>query len=253
MKNILVLIWSTLLLATSAYAQGGKQAILFVDPDVTGYESAFQRPRVAYDRYYYESLGYTVVEQIATEENIVAALLDGETRAISFFGHGNGPDAPGATSTMLFLNSAAWRARVYQEMRKRLAAAGVPKAEAIERAEAAADNFNLDIMKNHACSSLIDVSLAEKFVRGGGIYFGSPALYQACPSPDALFSDTSWRLEEYRVPFIATRDMRADPTAPGGPCAQDYGPAAGCIPGTDGSCIPCPGDDIQQWYEPITQ
>jgi len=246
MKNILVLISAIMVLATSATAQGEKQAIIFVDPSVTYYESRFQAPRIDSERDYYEwILGYTVTIQVATEESIVAALLDGQTKAISFFGHGNGPDAPGATSTMLLMPVKDWQSRVYMEIRKRLAAQGVPTSEARTRATEMVQNFGLEMMRNHSCSSLIDTDMAEVFVRGGGSYFGSPALYSTCPTPTSLFSDTSWLLEEYIVPFIATRDMHRDPSA----LCERLGPADGCLPGS-ANCLPCPGTDSTIWYDP---
>ncbi len=252
MKYFFTLIWSILLLSTNVSAQAAKQAILFIDPSVTYYESYFQEPRIKSERDYYEWFGYEVTIQVATEENIVAAILDGKTRAISFFGHGNGPDSPGATSTLLQMRESDWQARVYMELRRRYAAEGMPADEAKERASDRVQNFGFDIMRNHSCSSLIDTRLAEVFVRGGGSYYGSPALYSACPTPTALFSDTSWLLEEYIVPFIATRDMPSGATTSNGPCAVNRGPAGGCVPGLDG-CVPCPGDDIMQWYVPAAE
>jgi len=262
MKNTLILISSLLLLAASAVAQTTKQAIIFVDPEVLQYadESFFTSMNEGYEWAYYQAHGYSVSFQPATEDNIVAAALDGNTRAMSFFGHGF--TSSGATSTILYIDDEAWMSNVFTALRTRYIAAGLSKTEATRRADEESQNFGFDVVRNHSCGSLIDTRLAHQFVRPGGSYFGVPALYYPCPTPYALGEGADWTLEEYIVPGVTPPTvispsviLSPSVTGPDGPCAVDRGPAGGCIPGMDGEagCIPCPGDEIRQYYIPSSE
>jgi hypothetical protein len=244
-----------------ATALGTKRAVIFLDQRVSERERLFQSPRILLDKAYYEDLGYRVTLLRASDTAIVDALMDPDVSALSFFGHGYDPQAPEATSSMLFIDANGWSNRVFRALRQRHIDAGLSGREAAARArEDSASRTKLAILRNHSCSSFVDTSLAETLVRPGGSYFGVSGLYAPCPTPMQLIQDVSFLLDEYIVPGAARAPLPHpapappgfDPTAPGGPCAVNLGPAGGCGPGFETGCIPCPNasQGIMQWYIP---
>lgn len=241
----LALLMSGFLFVGQVSADPKKRAVIFIDPEVTFYESQFQYHRIEIERGLYIAYGYDVEIKKATEDEIVAAIVSGDTDHISFFGHGHGSDNPSATSTMLFLNATAWKARVQFELVKKYRAEGLSPTEARERANRESQNFGLEGMRNHSCSSLVDTTLAEAFVKPGGTYSGVGGLYVSCPTPMALLSDVDFFLDDYIVPLPAPAGDLITPAA----LCRRLGPADGCMPGS-ANCVPCPGENPTAWYDP---
>jgi hypothetical protein len=248
------------LAGVAAVAEPARRAVIFLDEQVTEYERMFQSPRILLEKAYYEDLGYEVTLWRASDGDIVQALLNPAIAAVSFFGHGYDPTAPEATSSMLFVDANGWSDRIFSALRQGYIDAGMSGQAATARARDESKNVKLDVLRNHSCASLVDTRLAEALVRPGGSYFGVRGLYAPCPTPMQLIQDVSFLLEEYVVPRAGPRPVPGPaapgyyPTAPGGPCAVDLGPAGGCGPGMEFGCIPCPNADqgIMQWYIPPT-
>jgi len=241
----LALLFSGLVLAGPGVAEATKRAVIFIGPDVTFYESLSQRDRIKIEVEGYRAFGYEVEIKKATQAEIVAMIIEGETDRISFFGHGHGTDNPQATSTMMSLSATHWRSLVRLELFEKYQAEGLSVADAIDRATAETQNFGFEGMRNHSCSSLVDTTLADLFVKPGGTYSGVPGLYVACPTPYMLFSDVSFFLDDYVVPLPAPANNLITPAA----LCSRLGPADGCIPGSE-NCVPCPGDNPSVWYDP---
>ena len=228
---------------------GSKQAVIFMDPDVTSRERWFQDFRVEEEQEYYAKLGYKVQVVTAPSKDKLAAmifdtLLDPDITAMSFFGHGYGPDAEGATSTVLYENAQYWDREKFLALRNKMAAEGkLSGRDLTKAARRAAEDARFDIMRNHSCSSLLDTRIAYSFVKPGGSYFGVRGLYSTCATPGALFWDISWELEEYVIPRI-TNALGQRLVQPGGPCTPEGwpGPVADCryMDQNDEPCIPCP-------------
>lgn len=228
---------------------GNKQAVIFMDPDVTSHERWFQDFRVEDEQAYYARLGYKVqVVTAPTKDELVAqifdALLDPKVTAMSFFGHGFGPDAYGATSTVLYENAQFWDRGKFTTLRKELAATtSLTGPELTKAARRAAEEARFDIMRNHSCSSLIDTRIAYSFVKPGGSYFGVRGAYATCATPAALIWDIDWELEEFVIPHI-TNALGQRLVQPGGPCTPEGwpGPVSDCryMDQLDEPCIPCP-------------
>lgn len=233
-----------LLTASTHAAEAQRRAIIFIDPEVSLYESIFQHHRIKVEYDLYVVFGYDVEIKDATEDEIVAAILSDDTDHISFFGHGHGSDNPEVTSTMLFMNATAWRARVQVALAKKYRAEGLSSTEARERANRESQNFGLEGMRNHSCSSLADTTLAEAFVKPGGTYSGVGGLYVSCPTPTAILSDVDFFLDDYVVPMPAPARDLLTPAA----LCRKLGPADGCIPGS-ANCVPCPGENPTIWYD----
>lgn len=242
-RALILLMFGVIFAGTAANA--GPRAVIFLDPEVTLYESFFQQDRIKYELFGYQAMGYEVEFKKATEEEIVNTIMAGDTDYISFFGHGHGPDNPSATSTMLFMRATDWKARVFAELVKKYRAEGLSAADARSRANRESQNFGLEGMRNHSCSSLVDTTLAEQFVKPGGTYSGVGGLYVSCPTPMALYSDVSLILDDYIVPFPPPAASQLDPRT----LCDRLGPADGCFPGT-ANCLPCPGTDSLIWYDP---
>lgn len=234
-----------LVLAAPVAADPETRAVIFVDPEITPFEHRFLDKRIESESFFYQFMGHEVVIKEASEDEIVATIIEGQTDFISFFGHGHGSDNQDATSTVLFLNADTWKARVYVELVRKYQAEGLTAQQARNRANLESQNFGFEGMNNHSCSSLVDTSLAEVFVKPGGTYSGVRGLYVPCLTPSAVWSDVSFILDDYVVP-LATPAF--DLTAPGGPCASRRGPADGCLPGS-ADCVPCPGDNPVVWYD----
>ena len=245
----LFLVLCTALPASAQSLFDTKQAVIFMDPDVTSRERWFQDFRVEEEQAYYAKLGYEV--QIVTAPSkdklaakIFAALLDPDISAMSFFGHGFGPDAEGATSTVLYENAQYWDREKFLTLRNKMAAGGkLSGRDLTKAARRAAEEARFDIMRNHSCSSLLDTRIAHSFVKPGGRYFGVKGLYSTCMTPAALFWDIEWELEEYVVPRpMSALEQRL--VAPGGPCTPEGwpGPVQDCrtMPYRDEPCVPCP-------------
>ena len=241
-----------------------QRAVIFMDPDVTPHERRFQDARVRDERAYYEARGYVVEVQdaptkAALTDKILAALMASEVKAVSFFGHGYGPDAKGATSTLLFENAHFWRDLLYRAHRKALAAQGETGVDANRKARRLGQNAQLEIMRNHSCSSLRDTRMAEALVAPGGSYFGVKGLYSTCVTPAALFWEIDWNLTEYVMPKASPAPPTSSPpaatntvTGPGGVCTPEGfpGPVHDCrIQRSEQPCLPCP-NGFDFYYEP---
>jgi len=252
--RFLALLLALVALAGAAAAGNGKQAVIFLDDNVTDWERMFQSPRILYEKSWYEDQGYTVTLRRAADREIVAAVMNPDVGAVSFFGHGYDPTAPEATSSMMFIDASGWSNRIFRALRQKYIDEGLSGSAATAKARKERDGIKLDTLRVHACSSLVDTKLAMALVRPGGSYYGVSGLYAPCPTPSALFMDVSFMLQLYVVPGAPqpAESLPYDPTLPGGPCAVDLGPAGGCGPGFETGCIPCPNRDqgIQQWYIP---
>jgi hypothetical protein len=168
-------------------------AVIAVGTNLGTWDRVMSAPRVKYEERYLRSLGYQVQYIVGTTDNIATALAEPQVRAISYFGHGT-------AASMETLNASGWKQRMYEHFLLQYRRQGMSQGDASQRATADVQNFGLELVRNHSCSSLANDSLARQFVRPGGAYHGVGGSYVPCPTPFLLMDNVSMVLQEYKVP-----------------------------------------------------
>lgn len=185
-----------LMISYAAPLKGAEIAYIFY-ADNLGRLGEYQTwPRYRYEIYRYTYSGYALRLRPATKKNILEALLDPETRAMTIFAHGgfNRDKVP----TVLTSRANDWRRIVSETLESEYIFEGMSAEEAELKALQESQNFGLDSFTNYSCGSLATYDIANLFVRPGGLYYGVTKSY--APSPfGPLWKDSEVLLTEYRV------------------------------------------------------
>ena len=173
-----------------------KIAIIAISPELGVTDRLWSLPRVSYEADYLRAAGYQVRLMPGTRDNITLALANPQVRALAYFGHAARP-------SLEHIDATGWKNIVYQHLYRTYRQQGLRDNDARHFAGAEVQNFGLELMRNHSCSSLTDDTLARQFVRPGGIYAGARSgAYQPCPTPWMLLSNVQFFLDDYRVPGV---------------------------------------------------
>ena len=188
-----------------------KIALIAIDPKLEeGVKFYLASPRILYEINWYKSNGYRISSVEGTVSGITKALLNSNVKAITFVGEGGARRPDGRpVSALAGIDAKTWRASMRMELARRYQRNGVPVDEALARGEKDSENFNLDRVVNYSCYSLVDTSIAELFVKPGGMYYGSTVLYTGNPISfiHFIFTDKAqFLLESYQVPGGGVRD-----------------------------------------------
>ncbi len=178
---------------------GSKRAIIFVSPGLGPWDSVTAWPRIKAEAYILSNDGYQVSYEHGSIDNIAKSLINARPAAISYFGHGAENN-----STMEYLDAATWQRTIYGHLMTYYTSK-LSQAEATKRANAETQNFGLELFRNHSCYSLMNTTLADKFVRPGGLYAGVPKSYVPCFTPRMVLQGVDLILTEYRLPAQTTR------------------------------------------------
>ena len=174
-------------------ANAARIAVIVLSPQLGPWDRLTSTPRVTAEIYYLEYLGYKVYIMRGSVDNILLALAEPQVRAISYFGHAAYP-------SMENLDANSWRFKAFQFLQGQYIKQGLSQNDAYQWAGAESQNFGLELVRNHSCSSLANAGLAQQFFKPGGVYYGVKGSYLPCPSPFALLNNVSFILDEYRVP-----------------------------------------------------
>lgn len=198
-KPILILF---VLLALHASLHGGGKAYIFTADDLPLIRGeVWTSPRYYYAMIDYTSSGYLVYPQPATKENILAALLDPETKAMTIFSHGGGLEP----NTLDYIPTAGgnldaedWKNLMRAALRKRYEEQGLSSQEARARAAKESENFGLESFANYSCKSSVNMDIGNLFVKPGGVYWGTPISYS--PNPLGVYwGDAHTGLTKYII------------------------------------------------------
>jgi len=150
--------------------------------------------------------------QKPAEEQVILNDLWNGIKAMSFFGHGGTDPATGETMpTFAGLPANKWKNSVFMDVQLRLSQdRSLSASEVSRRAEERSDNLGLELLRNYSCYSFYDKSVAQRFVKPGGLYYGVEKSLIAGRTVDylpscvrgvaCLCTTSSYDLTEYRVP-----------------------------------------------------
>lgn len=179
------ILYACVLLLPAGFLYGGGKAWIFKAdnlPPVVGSLQTWPRAAVALCNYKYA--GYTVYYETATQENILKALLDPETRAITIFSHGSALE-PGTAEIVPTaggnITASEWKAIMRAALKKRYEEQGLSPEEVRDRVAMESENFGLESFANYSCRSSVNLDIGNLFVKPGGVYWGTTKSYSASP------------------------------------------------------------------------
>ncbi|MBI5623787.1 MAG: nitroreductase family protein [Elusimicrobia bacterium] len=160
--------------ASDAKKSAPKRAAIYVSPSMSFRERGFTHDVREDERNSLILKGYQVEVRDGTTANILEDLWEGVS-AVSYFGHGGYEDANGDNNpTLAGLTAEAWKELVTRDFTVRYQLEqGKDLAEAARLASARAENLGLELMRNNSCFGLYNHSLAFRFVKPGGLYYGA--------------------------------------------------------------------------------
>jgi hypothetical protein len=201
------------MLSLSTYAES-KQAIIFISPDLTGSQEDWNYvSNIRYEIAFYESQGYSIIVATGTEKTITEAILNRNTNAITFIGHGGlgSGRKEGASQPTLIFDAQTWRLTIGSKLLEKYLAENYSQEAAIAKAQRETENFGFDYVRNYSCFSLCNTTIADLFVKPGGKYWGTPTYYSAMPL-GAVFNMSDFWLTEYNRPLEEPEDIDTEST-----------------------------------------
>ena len=203
-----------------------KIAVIAIDPKLDEWTFNLNSPRILDEIGWYRKNGYQIASINGTVDDIAGALLHPNVKALTFVGHGGAVGQDGSQISSL-ANYAAlgWQKKIYWVLRERYRQRGMTDSEAAARARKESENFGLERVVNYSCWSLIDTSIADLFVKPGGLYYGSSLQYTPNPMTylDAIWGNAQFFLEEYQVPRKGYSGARPKETIRPNPSNPGYG------------------------------
>lgn len=203
-----------------------KFAVIAIEPKLDAGTFNLNSPRILREISWYRNNGYKIASVPGTVNDIAEVLLNPNVKALTFVGHGGTVRADGSPiSSLAKLRAKDWQREIRWTLRERYKQKGMTRSEADTWAKKKSENFGLERVVNYSCWSLIDTSIAELFVKPGGVYYGSSTLYTPNPLSFILtiWGDTQFFLEEYRIPKRRTGSVNPSETIRLNPNNPSYG------------------------------
>ena len=158
-------------------------AYLFISDNLSNYEAAWTVHKRKHIRNYFRQKGYEVwTMKHPKREGMLDRILQSNTRAIAYFGHGAGYDSKwnyvmgseNVKPTIEYNNARELLERAESKVIETYIDMGMSrqKAEQHSKARFLNNTFGLEYAYIHACFSLDDTSMAHALLKSGGTYWG---------------------------------------------------------------------------------